>query len=65
MTQIYSVILYLICRSPGIKVPLLSNDLSERSCLAFRPAQRELLGSLNFRFRKAQPYSSEVLWFIK
>jgi hypothetical protein len=45
--QVDFVIFHLHCGSSGIKVPLLSNDLSERTGLAIGPAQGELLRSLN------------------
>ena len=50
--QIDFVIFHLYCRTSGIKVPLLSNDLSKRTCLAICPAQRELLRSLSLWLRK-------------
>src|SRR5260370_33857485 len=63
--QIDFIIFYLHGRSALIKVPLLSNDFSERTGLALRPAQGELLRSLNFWLRETQPDPSKVFWFIK
>jgi hypothetical protein len=59
------VIFHLHCRTSGVKVPLLSNDLSEGTGLAICPVQGELLGSLNLWLRKTEPYPSNVFWLIK
>src|SRR5208337_1356555 len=63
--QIDFVIFHLRCRTSRIKVPLLSNDLSERTCLAICPTQGELLRSLNFWLRKTEPYPSNIFGLIK
>jgi len=63
--QIDFVIFYLRGRGSRIKVPLLSKNFSERTGLAFRPTQCELLRSLNFWLGKTQPDPSKTFWFIK
>jgi len=45
--QVDFVIFQLHRRISGIEVPLLSNDLSERTCLAICLVQAELLCSLD------------------
>jgi hypothetical protein len=45
--QVGFAIFHLHCRTSEIKVPLLANELSERTGLGICPAQGELPRSLN------------------
>ena len=60
MMQIDFVVFQLHRRISRIKVPLLPNNLFERTCLAICPAQSELLRSLSLWLRKAERYPSNV-----
>ena len=62
--QVDFVIFQLYRRISGIEVPLLSNDLSERTCLAICPVQAELLCSLGIRLRNTQLYPPQVFRLI-